>query len=128
MNSIQNTTIGIELYIFRLLFAILRPIRRKYNLSINLILTLNSCYLVSKLMKEQFYMSDVCKFNKYYSLLVIKRYFSILSLRGFISPVNPDDYRVLYKITEQGTQVIKEIQQYYDKELYTFLNKYNIDL
>ena len=127
-NTIQNTSIGLELYIFRLLFAVLRPVRIKYNLSINLILALNSCYLYSKLEKSQFYMTDIYKFNKYYSIPVMKRYIAILTLRGFIASVSQVEYRPLYYITASGIEVIESIEQYYSKELYLFADRYHLEL
>jgi hypothetical protein len=128
MTSIQHTDINIELYVFRLLFQVLRPIRKKYNLSINLIMALNSCYLYSKLEREQFYMTEVSKFNGYYSTLVMKRYFNILALRGFINALNPENRTVKYIMTIDGINVINEINQYYNSELYNFSNKYHLDL
>ena len=114
---------------FKLLFYILKPIRLKYKLSINAILVLNGCYLYSKLNnKDQFYTTEVKKFLGYYNDRVIKYYISVISLGGFINPVNPDDFRVLYKLTDKGIEVIQSIDQYYNKELYDFCNKYNIDL
>lgn len=116
------------LYVFRLLFAVVRPLRSKYRLSVNCIMTLNSCYLYSKLIKEEFYISDIVKFNSYYDLYKIKRYFRVITLRGFISPINPGDHRVLYRVTEKTEQAISELLTSYNIELYKFANKYNIDL
>lgn len=129
MNSANNTIVSHELIVFKLLFYILKPIRLKYKLSINAILVLNGCYLYSKLNnKDQFYTTEVKKFLGYYNDRVIKYYMSVLTLGGFTNPVNPDNFRVLYKLTDKGIEVINSIDQYYNKELYDFCNKYNIDL
>jgi ABC-type antimicrobial peptide transport system permease subunit len=90
---------------------------------------LNGCYLYSKLNnKDKFYTTDIKKFLGYYNDRVIKYYISVIALGGFINPVNPDDYRVLYKLTDKGIEVIQSIDQYYNSELYDFCNRYNIDL
>ena len=128
MNTAQNTTNELHLYIFRLLYVIFRPIRKKYDLSVNCILILNSCYLYAKLVKNQFYMTDIYKFTSYYSIPVMKNFFRVLTLRGLIIPINPGEFRVLYNISEQGIKIIQEIEESYNKELYNFTNKYNIDL
>lgn len=128
MNTAQNTTKDYHLYIFRLLYVIFRPIRKKYDLSVNCILILNSCYLYAKLVKNQFYMTDIYKFTSYYSIPVMKNFFRVLTLRGLIIPINPGEFRVLYNISEQGIKIIQEIEESYNKELYNFTNKYNIDL
>jgi len=129
MNTPQNTIVSHELIVFKLLFYILKPIRLKYKLSINAILVLNGCYLYSKLNnKDQFYTTEVKRFLGYYNDRVIKYYMSVLTLGGFTNPVNPDNFRVLYKLTDKGIEVIQSIDQYYNSELYDFCNRYNIDL
>jgi predicted transcriptional regulator len=129
MNTPQNTTTtDLHLYIFRLLFQVLRPVRNKYNLSVNCLLVLNSCYLYVKLVKDQFYMTSIYKFNGYYSIPKMQNYFRVLTLAGCIVPINPDCSRVLYKLTDKGIEVIQSIDQYYNSELYDFCNRYNIDL
>lgn len=119
---------NIELYIFKLLFKILRPVRTKHKLSINLVLTLNSCYLYSKLVKHQFYVTDIYKFNEYYSIKLIKRYIGILAQRGFIYCINPDDLRRLHYITEEGISLIESIHSNYEIVFRDFVDKYNIVL
>ena len=58
----------------------------------------------------------------------MKNFFRVLTLRGLIIPINPGERRVLYNISEQGIKIIQEIEESYNKELYNFTNKYNIDL
>ena len=128
MNSARNNNNELHLYVFRLLYVIFRPLRKKYNLSVNCILILNSCYLYSKLVKDKFYMTDIYKFTSYYNIPVMKNFFRVLTLRGLIIPINPGEFRVLYNISEQGIKIIQEIEESYNKELYNFTNKYNIDL
>jgi len=73
-------------------------------------------------------MTDIYKFTSYYSIPVMKRFIGVLTLRGLIIPINPGEFRVLYNISEQGIEIIQEIEESYNKELYNFTNKYNIDL
>lgn len=128
MNTIKTISKDYHLYVFRLLYVIFRPLRKKYDLSVNCILILNSCYLYSKLVKDKFYMTDIYKFTSYYSIPVMKNFFRVLTLRGVIVPINPEERRVLYYISESGIKIIQEIEESYNKELYGFTNKYNIDL
>ncbi len=128
MNDITMISKEYQLYIFQLLFTILRPMRLKYDLSINCILTLNACYLYGKLVKDRFYLTDIYKFSRYYSIPKTRQYFNVLALRGFINPVDPGKYRVLYYITPLAVELINEIEESYNKELYSFSEKYNIEL
>ena len=116
------------LLVFRLLFQILKPIRIKYKLSINAILILNSCYLYSKLVKVEFYKTDILKFTRYLNSIRIKYYIETLALGGFISPINPDQPNVKYILTSKGIDCINEIDQYYSKELYLFADRYHLEL
>jgi len=52
----------------------------------------------------------------------------VLSLRGFISAINPDDRNILYYITPSGIEVIKEIENNYNSVLYSFCDQYGIIL
>jgi hypothetical protein len=128
MNAIKMISSQYQLYVFRLLFAILRPVRNKYNLSINCLIALNSCYLYSKLESQEFFMTDIYKFTKYYSIPFMKAYFRVLALRGFIIPDREGTFHTRYKISATGIQVIEEIEENYNKELYEFSNKYHLDL
>jgi hypothetical protein len=129
MTTVKNTSTNLYyLIVFRLLFQILKPIRLKYKLSINAILILNSCYLYTKLVKDQFYKTDILKFTKYFNSIKINVYIDVLTLGGFISPVNPDQPKIKYILTSLGYECINEIDQYYNSELYEFSNKYNLDL
>jgi hypothetical protein len=89
---------------------------------------LNSCYLYSKLVKSEFYLTDIKKFNAYYNEIRCKYYFGTLLSKGLLSPVNPEEYRVRYVITLAGVNVINELEACYNSELYTFSNKYHLDL
>jgi len=124
----KHTTNLYYLLVFRLLFQILRPVRLKYHISINAVLILNSCYLYDKLVRHEFYKTDIYKFTRYFNMNRITHYISVLTLGGFISPVNPDQPNVKYILTSLGAECINEIDQYYNSELYAFSNKYHLDL
>jgi hypothetical protein len=128
MTSIQNTSNLYYLSVFRLLFAVLRPVKHKYKLSVNELMILNSCYLYSKLAKPEFYLTDIKKFNAYYNEIRCKYYFGTLFSKGLLSCVNPNDRRVRYIITLAGINVINELEEHYNSELYAFSNKYHLDL
>ena len=127
-NTSHNIQDAYILYIFRLLFAILRPVRLRYNLCINPLLALNSCYLYSKLEKKEFYTADIIKFNRYFSPQKMKTYIRVLTQRGMIESNDPTAFRVLYHITPLGIEVIESIQEHYTRELAGFCRLYGIEL
>ena len=126
MNSISTINNMPYLIVFRLLFAMLRPVKRKYNLTVNHILVINSCYLYSKLTSETFYITDILKFNSYFNNVLMNRYFKDLNFSGFLLSIQTGKNKTKYKLTAKGIEVIESIDQYYNSELYSFYNKYNI--
>ena len=73
-------------------------------------------------------MTDIYKFNKYYSIPFMKAYFRVLALRGFIIPDREGTFHTKYKISATGIQVIEEIEEGFNSEMYEFSNKYHLDL
>ena len=128
MNEANKHTDLYCLYVFRLLYAVLRPVKLKYNLTVNGLLILNSCYLYTKLERKEFTANGIRLFNRYYNDNRIKFYFTGLLDRGLIYIVNPDKKPVKYSISDLGVKAIEEIEQYYNIELSEFCTKYNIDL
>jgi predicted transcriptional regulator len=73
-------------------------------------------------------MTDIYNFNKYYDIPHMKAYFRVLALRGFIIPDREGTFHTKYKISATGIQVIEEIEEGFNSEMYEFSNKYHLDL
>jgi len=58
----------------------------------------------------------------------MKAYFRVLALRGFIIPDREGTFHTRYKISATGIQVIEEIEEGFNREMYEFSNRYGIEL
>jgi len=128
MTPSQKTDVSIEypLYIFQLLFNILRPVRLKYRLSINNLIVLNSVYLYSRLEREEFHITQVKEFLRYYNSKYIARYFSVLEYRQCIARAGMKSGHQLWTITPKGVQAIQDIEKQYQENMYLFFDKYGL--
>jgi len=116
-------------YIILLSFRILKVLKVKYNLSVNCSLVLHGCYVYSRLIKEGFTKTAIMKFVTYFDYNKIIVYFNVLLKRGFIVDSGKTYAgRTLYNVSDQVTGIVKEIEESYNKELYLFAEKYNIEL
>lgn len=68
-------------------------------------------------------------FVSYWDRDRILRYFDVLLKRGLIEDSGKKyGSKTLYRITNQVNDIVREIEESYNKELYTFINKYNIEV
>lgn len=112
-----------------LTFRIMRVNKVKYNLSVNCSLVLHGCYLYSKLIKPVFSKHAISVFITYWDYRIVSKYFNVLLKRGFIVDSGKTYCgHTLYCITDQVPDIIKEIEDSYSKEMYSFCSKYNIGL
>ncbi len=124
--NISATTIH---YILHNLFRGLKPLRRKYKLTINEIIFLNGIYLYCK-HESTCISQDAClKFICYYNLGKVKYYIGSLLGKGMMIQLAEiiKGYK-RYKLTPVGLSVINEINGNFDVCLYEWFNKYNISL
>jgi len=123
--NITATTIH---YILHNLFRGLKPLRRKYQLSINEIIFLNGMYLYCK--HESTCMSqDAClKFIGYYNLPKIKYYIGSLQNKGMIRVAEIIRKYKRYKLTPLGISVMNEINGGFERCLYEWFDKYSLSL
>ncbi len=126
MNTYQNDINLQSLYVILLSFKVYQPTKRKYKLSFNLLFCLTGIYLYSVMIKETFSRTGIYNFITYFNYNVIKRYFDIYLQRKLIIQVSNDPQ--LYKLTQEAINIIEEIPKNYNKVMYEFSNKYNIDL
>ncbi len=123
--SISATTIH---YILHNLFRGLKPVRRKYKLTINEIIFLNGIYLYCK-HESTCISQDAChRFICYYNLHKVKYYISSLLGKNMIQLAEVIKGYNRYKLTQLGMSVIKEINGSFERCLYDWFQKYGIEL
>ena len=129
INTSNNIYSYLHMYMFHLLFCVLRPVKIKYTLSVNLLLVINDCYLYTKLYNtDLFFMSQIIKFNKYYDYKRMSVYFRILEQRSLIIRQNKIRNGYTFKLSPDCINIINEIEESYQGNMYSLLSKYNIVL
>ena len=124
----DNSNIHYPLYVFLSLFRILKPARLGNDLSINLLLVLVACYVYTLHEKVLFCVTDIKLFLSYYNSNRMNKYFEILQDRNlliFVEKVRTGKY---YKLSPEAIKIIDDIKINYNSVLYTFFNKYSIEL
>lgn len=110
------------------LFRGLKPVRRKYRLSINEIIVLNGIYLYCKHVNTCMSQDACLRFIGYYNLNKIKYYIGSLRGKGMIEVAEVINGYNRYKISILGLSVINDISEGFDRCLYEWFQKYNICL
>jgi hypothetical protein len=113
--ELYNTTGSLSQYIVYNLFRILRPIRKKFNLTINEIIILNGMMLYNKYVGSSFSYSAILRFVGYFNDKKMKYYFGSLQEKNCI--VLSDILRGAkrYRLTEKGIEAISHMEESYDK-------------
>ena len=128
MLAIYGTNAYIIHYMLHNLFRGLKPIRRKYRLTINEIIFLNGMYLYCKHVNTCMSQDACLRFIDYYNLNKIKYYIGSLRGKGMIEVAEVINSYNRYKPTILGISVINEINGSYESCLYDWFNKYGISL
>ena len=126
--QLYNTTGSLSQYIVYNLFRILRPIRKKFNLTINEIVILNGKMLYNKYVGSSFSYSGILRYVGYFNDKKMRYYFSSLQEKNCIMLSDILNGAKRYKLTVKGIEAIGYMEESYDKCLYVFLNNYNISL
>jgi hypothetical protein len=126
--ELYNSTGSLSQYIAYNLFRILRPIRKKFNLTINEIVILNGMMLYNKYVGSSFSYSAILRFVGYFNDKKMRYYFGSLQEKKCIILSDVLNGANRYRLTEKGIEAISHMEESYDKELYVFLNKNNITL
>ena len=113
---------------YQIWFKVCRPLKRKYKLSTNCLLVLNGAYVLHQANKKDFTIKTLQLFTSYYNSIKIKSYITVLITHGYISDSGIIKGRIVYSISLRGLQVIKELNESYNKELVLFCSRYNIEL
>ena len=123
-----NTTGSLSQYIVYNLFRILRPIRKKFNLTINEIIILNGMMLYNKYIGSSFSYSAILRFVGYFNDKKMRYYFGSLQEKGCIVMSDILNGAKRYRLTVKGYDAVSYMQETYDMSLNEFLNDYNISL
>jgi hypothetical protein len=126
--ELYNTTGSLSQYIVYNLFRILRPIRKKFKLTINEIVILNGMMLYNKYVGSSFSYSAILRFVGYFNDKKMRYYFGSLQEKGCIRLSDILNGAKRYRLTAKGIEAISNIENSYDKSLYEFLNSYSISL
>jgi hypothetical protein len=100
-----------------------RPIRLQYKLMTHHITVLTACYLFHSYIKTSFTRTDLFRLLGYYSQWRIKGYISRLLDCKFITQAGR-----YYSITQLGIDTIKQVNENSNTLVYSFCQKYNIEL
>lgn len=126
--ELYNTSGALSQYIIYNLFRILRPIRKKFNLTINEIIILNGMMLYHKYIGSSFSYSAIIKWVGYFNDKKMRYYFASLQEKNCIVVSDILNGSKRYKLTERGIEAIGQMELNYDQALYRFLNENNITL
>ena len=126
--ELYNTKGSLSQYIVYNLFRILRPIRKKSNLTINEVVILNVMMLYNKYIGSSFSYSAILRFVGYFNDKKMRYYFGSLQEKGYIRLSDILNGAKRYRLTEKGIEAVRNMQESYDLELYKFLNENNISI
>ena len=126
--ELYNTTGSLSQYIVYNLFRILRPIRKKFNLTINEIVILNGMMLYNKYIGSSFSYSAILRYVGYFNDRKMRYYIESLQEKGCIVLSDILNGAKRYQLTEKGIEAISHMQESYDKSLYIFIQDNNIIL
>ena len=126
--ELYNTTGSLSHYIAYNLFRILRRIRKKYNLTINEIVIINGMMLYNKYRGSSFSYSAILRFVGYFNDKKMRYYFGSLQEKGCIVLSDVLNGAKRYRLTENGIEAIRHMEESFDQALYVFLNRYRISI
>ena len=126
--GLYNTTGSLSQYIVYNLFRILRPIRKKFGLTINEIIIINGMMLYHKYVGSSFSYSAILRFVGYFNDKKMRYYFGSLQEKGCIVLSDILNGAKRYRLAEKGIEALSYMEESYDTALYEFLNNNNISL
>ena len=91
-------------------------------------MVLNGAYVLQSISNKAFSLNSLYKFVTYYNPVKIKSYVTVLLTYGFIYESGIYFKHPVYKLSDKGNQVIKELNESYDSVLYSFCDQYGIIL
>ena len=126
--ELLNTYIDASYIILHNCFRLLKPIRRKYRMSVNECLVLNGVYIYHKYKGSLFTANAIIKFIRYYDSKKISYYVTSLCDKGYIIRSNVIKGVQYYNISELGIAIMLDFGKDYQAILYKWYNDNNISL
>lgn len=126
--SLRSVSATLAQYIIYNLYRILRPIRKKFDLTINEILVLNGIMLYNKYESSSFSRSSIRRWNGYFNNNKSDYYVKSLLSKQCIEVSDKIKEQIRYKITQKGIDIISHIDKCYSEALIKFCEKNNIEL
>ena len=115
-------------YNYLIWFKVCRPLKRKYNLSVNCLLILSSCYIYYSLNVKPFTFTNILRFASFFNGKSMHVYLNVLLQREFIVQSGERRNKPVYIVSSIGNDVMNELNESYQIELSKFCNTYNIIL
>ena len=128
MNTCDNLYMSISLYVLQLSYEATKSVRRKYKISFNLLYVLIGCYSYTTLVNKQFSFTSIVNIVRIYNSVRLRKYFDILNNLGLVYQSSNKGSIKYYSLSDKGIDMINEIIKEYNRCLYEFCNKYNVDL
>ena len=126
--SLLSSRVDAIYIIFHNMFRLLRPVRRKYNMSVNSLVVLNACYLIHVYNGSLFSVYSLYKFVGYYSRPKLMFYISYLINKGMLTQSDQVKNILYYRITDKGVEVMREFNNTYQQVLMKFVSDNGISL
>lgn len=123
-----NTSATTIHYILHNLFHGLKPVRRKYRLTINEIIFLNGMYLYCKHVSTCISQDACLRYIGYYNLDKVKYYIGSLLGKGMIELAEIVHGYNRYRLTEQGISAMNDIDNSFERRLVEWFDKYGVSL
>jgi len=121
-----NTSAKFIHYMLHNLFRGLKPVRRKYRLTINEVIFLNGMYLYCRHVSTCISHSGCVRFIGYYNLNKVKYYIGSLQDKGMIEIAEVLRGNIMYRLTSKGVCAIDEISHSFEMCFQNWFNKYDI--
>ena len=109
-------------------FRLLRPIRRKYKLSVNECIILNGIYLYHKVKGSMISLNALYHWISYYNKNRLVWYITSLAGKGYLIRSDIIKNIQYYKLTELGITVMNDFNNSYQDILYKWYNDHNIEV
>ena len=109
-------------------FRLLKPVRRKYKLSVNACLVLNGVYLYHKFKGSIFSVYGIYKMIGYYNRNRLVYYIGYLVDKDYLCRAEVIKKIQYYKITDKGLQVMNEFYTGYQSILFKWCESKEISL
>lgn len=109
-------------------FRLLKPVRRKYGLSVNALIITNGIYIYHKYKGSVITVNSIYQLIGYYNRNRIKFYLSSLLSKGIIMHAEQNKGIDYYKLTDLGIKVMQDFNDTYQEVLTGWFNKHKIDI